>query len=524
MSDHMTSILQFVGQAWAWILVSFVVFLLFHLLSVAERRYERLSPTVYFRFLRISRLAVLPVFFGLLIFHLSRMETPVSADSDSKDVYQFDRFRDQMSWVVPVAHSPVDQRRMLIQAVTSVIGQTYTLFDSALVNIGMGEFDSAITMLDTLIARGTADTVLECDWFYFRGLANQFGGKASAALEDFDAVLKLKRDYAEAWLNRSLALLDLGRIDEAIISMWTADSLAAGPGIRDYFIGMFYYKLEEYGKALTYFQAAINDSSEYILAWFGKGMVHSTIGRHYDAIASLNTALEYHRAFPEAWSVRGLSFARRGETDSALASLDSAFLYGSEISMALATNAGTFIELGLYREAIACVDRALSLGRNNPQAWYYKGVALGKFDSTRAEALSALETALVYRPSFPEARIERAVLNYLEGDTIQFLSDLDIAFDLEFKRNTLSAMLRRGGAFSRIGQHDLAIAAYNEALKHGSEHPELTLNLALRFQEENVPDRALEALQLALRYEKDWPEALELRDSITSTTGDEPIG
>ncbi|MDH4035173.1 MAG: tetratricopeptide repeat protein, partial [candidate division Zixibacteria bacterium] len=512
----MTSILQFVGQAWAWILVSFVVFLLFHLLTVAERRYERLSATVYFRILRISRLAVLPVFFGLLIFHLSQIEQPVSALSRSNDVYKFDEYRDQMSWEVPVANSPVDQQRMLDQAVTSVIGQTHTLFDSALVRIGMGEFDSAITMLDTLIARGTPDSVLKSDWLYFRGLACQFGGNTPAALEDFNAVLKLKPDYAEAWLNRSIALLDLGRNVEAEASMRTAESIAARPGIRDYFIGMYYYRLEEYARALAYFQAAIEDSSQYVLAWFGKGMVHSTIGRHYDAIASLNTALEFRKGFPEAWSFRGLSHARRGETDSALASLDSSFLYGKDIGMALVTNAGAFIELGRYRAAIACVDRALTLGRNNPQGWYYKGVALGKVDSTRAEALSALETALTYRPSFPEARIERAVLNYLEGDSIQFLSDLEIAYDLEASRSRLSAMLRRGEAFSRIGQHDSAIVAYNEALKHGSEHPELTLNLALRFQEENAPDRALEALQFALEYEKDWPEALELLSMIDS--------
>ncbi len=75
------------------------------------------------------------------------------------------------------------------------------LCDSALLDDGLAAGDRAATLVN-------------------RGIVNMHANKLDEAIADYDAAIKLSPDMAEAWVNKGIALIQIGdRDDEAVASL-----------------------------------------------------------------------------------------------------------------------------------------------------------------------------------------------------------------------------------------------------------------------------------------------------------------
>ena len=102
----------------------------------------------------------------------------------------------------------------MASAAVAVIGSGYArncfdaatqkrpLCDSALLDDALAENDRAATLVN-------------------RGIINMQARKFDAALADYDAAIKLTPDAAEAWINKGIALVQIGNRDDEAVTLLT---------------------------------------------------------------------------------------------------------------------------------------------------------------------------------------------------------------------------------------------------------------------------------------------------------------
>ncbi len=109
----------------------------------------------------------------------------------------------------------------------AVIGTGYarSCFDAATKKRSLREAlrlcDSAL-LDDALAARDRAATLVN------RGIINMQARKIDAALADYDAAIKLSPDTAEAWINKGIALVQIGNRDDEAVALLT-EGIARSP-------------------------------------------------------------------------------------------------------------------------------------------------------------------------------------------------------------------------------------------------------------------------------------------------------
>jgi predicted O-linked N-acetylglucosamine transferase (SPINDLY family) len=147
-----------------------------------------------------------------------------------------------------------------------------------------------------------------------------------------DRALALQPDFAEAWVGRGNALLELGQYQDAAAA---------------------------YDRALTVQPRLAN-------AWSGLGNVSLRLGRHQDAEAAFDRALEADPAFAEAWLGRGTLLASLGRHDESLAAIDRALALNPTLADAWRARGQVCFLEKRYDEALAGWSKALTLRPDQP--------------------------------------------------------------------------------------------------------------------------------------------------------------
>jgi len=106
--------------------------------------------------------------------------------------------------------------------------------------------------------------------------------------------------------------------------------------------GLLYDFAEEYPKARSSYDKALEIKPDSYGAWNNRGNALGNLGRWEEAIASYDKALEIKPGLHEAWNNRGLELGH----------------------------------LGRWEEAIASYDKALEIKPDLHEAWYNRGIGL----------------------------------------------------------------------------------------------------------------------------------------------------
>jgi len=204
-------------------------------------------------------------------------------------------------------------------------------------------------------------------------------GRGQEALDCYARAIALRPDYAEAFTNRGNALLDLGYHDEAIASH--ERSLAIDPG---------------------HIQARVN-----------LGNVRQELGAHEDALREYQRALAADPACAEAHNGAAVCLQAMGQLEPALAAAERALACAPGLLEAMGNKGRILAALGREAEALDVQRQAHSLEPGATQC-FDVAVALQRLDR-HEEALGYFETALVDRPDYVEALVNR-------GNSLQALN------------------------------------------------------------------------------------------------------
>ncbi len=123
---------------------------------------------------------------------------------------------------------------------------------------------------------------------------------------------------------------------------------------------------------------------------------------------------------------------------------------------------------GNYPKAIEHYEKVLGIRPDFAEAWYNKGVTLGKL-GRRDEALKAYDKAIELKPDLAEAGVGKGAILGVLGRFDEALKAYDKA--IELKPDLTGAWLGKGLALGELGRYDEALTAFNRAI-------ELQLDLA----------------------------------------------
>jgi predicted O-linked N-acetylglucosamine transferase (SPINDLY family) len=268
-------------------------------------------------------------------------------------------------------------------------GLSASLFESAYQHFTAGRVAEA----EHAVRQALQADPRHVDSLHLLGVIAGYAGQPQASLALFDQALALSPDFASAHANRGVALLALGRRDEAVTS----------------------------------FRRAVDLDSSHINGWHGLG---NALGAQNDltgAEAAFRKVLAINPRYHEARNNLGEALQRQGRMDEAIEAFSEALRQAPDSAL-IEYNLGVTIQLsGQPAEALAHYRRALELQPDYVKAHSNVLLTLNYLPEVSAEALleehrgfDAQQTRrfLPAQPSWPNDRDpdRRLRIGYVSGD------------------------------------------------------------------------------------------------------------
>ncbi len=143
----------------------------------------------------------------------------------------------------------------------------------------------------TLYSRAVA--VTQRNWFALNGLGvSQNGlGRHREALASFEAALRIRPDYAEAWQNLGFTFSRLGRLRQAVDCFAEAARVKPDYAEAFYGLGASHAGLGEHAQGAAFLREALRIRPDYVEAWNALGVVQAALGQFPEAAGCFREAL-----------------------------------------------------------------------------------------------------------------------------------------------------------------------------------------------------------------------------------------
>ncbi len=169
----------------------------------------------------------------------------------------------------------------------------------------------------------------------------------------------------------------------------------------------------------------------------------------------------------------------------------------------------SFVEKSDYVKAIECFDKALELNPRNQEAWYNKGVCLGKLEKYE-DAATCFDKALELNPRNQEAWYNKGlILRKLEKH-----EDAATCFDkaLELNPKYQEAWYNKGLILGKLEKHEDAATCFDKALELNPRNQEAWYNKGLILGKLKKNEEAIECFDKALELNPNFREAFINKD------------
>lgn len=172
-----------------------------------------------------------------------------------------------------------------------------------------GDHILALDLIDRAIAIRPDDAAIHAN----RGVALKELQRFQDAVISLDRAIALKKDHAAAWSNRGNALRELGRLDEALASADEAVRLAPDSADGHYNRGIALHDLGRLEDALSAYDRVLTINPAYAEAHNNRGVALQELNRLDDAIASFDKAIAVRPDYADARGHKGLALLAQGK-------------------------------------------------------------------------------------------------------------------------------------------------------------------------------------------------------------------
>jgi tetratricopeptide (TPR) repeat protein len=295
-----------------------------------------------------------------------------------------------------------------------------------------------------------------------RGVALVELAKIEDALISYNRSIDLKPDYADAYFNRGNLLANIGRRDDAMVNYDMA--IAANPNFASAYKnrGNLFYDLMSYGAALADYDTAISLMPEDFEAHNNKGNALRELRRYDDAVASYDAALAIRPNEILPHINRSITFHAMARHKDALTSLDRAFPIQPNEANYHDMRGNILLELNRFEEAMTSYEKALEIQPNYAVAYVSRGNALRRFGHF-ADAVANFDRAIEISPNLALAYIDRGHLFSELRCHEEALLNFDRAVELQ--PLSMDAHYYRANSLRDLDRYDEALASYSKAIE-----------------------------------------------------------
>ena len=325
-------------------------------------------------------------------------------DKDSENFYRFSNYSEDIPFNKPIAvtaniinpnYTAMWHRREIILNTRKIQAEkeALTLYNSGVELEQQGRYMEAFVAYDRATnikpdyddALKSREKLLQFQnqqnaaLYFIEGVEFFENQQYSDAIAFFDKAIEIKPDYADAWINRGVALDKLDKDTEAVYSFDRAiaiepDNVKAQKNReialqhtaeKSFDEGIGFFKLERYSEALASIDKAITVNSNDPEVWIVRGLVLGKLEQYSEAFVSFERAIAINPDFPYAWFYRGLFLSVLERFDEAVDSFEKAIFIDPDFAEAWNNRGFALSNLKRHTEALASHDKAMNLEPDN---------------------------------------------------------------------------------------------------------------------------------------------------------------
>lgn len=220
--------------------------------------------------------------------------------------------------------------------------------------------------------------------------------------------------------------------------------------------GQVFAALGRLDEARAEFDHVIEVDPRYPEYRFDRASLLQRLGEHAAALEDYETAMRLGPPFPELYHNRGDLRCAMGDTQGAIAD----FRHVLDMEPDYLEARLSLAALLPAAQAAAVIGEGLAL--TPAEARLHCALGLSLMEDEPKRAIEAFDIALELNPDLVEARVNRAVASFGQGEVEAALADLNRA--LQLQPANPDVLFNRGYAYESTGRHAEAMADYRAAL------------------------------------------------------------
>ena len=298
-------------------------------------------------------------------------------------------------------------------------------------------------------------------YYISRGKAYNEKREFTAAIADFNVVIKSDQKNLTALKGRAFAYYQLNKLDSSIADLTTALLVAPNDAQLWNLRGLNYYWQEKYDNSIKEYSEALRLNPKYANAWFNRGNSYYWKNDFEKAIGDLSESLLYDSTNPDAFYLRGMCYTYSGRFQLAINDFTKGYALKPETKM-LDGRGHNYYNLEQYNLAIADFNEVLRREPADVFAWIYRGntyTALEQYN----QAITDYTQALLIDEKNLEAKYKRGLAYHLAGNQENALTDFTQVLSINPKYP--DALSYRGDVYTKLLKFESALTDYTDALK-----------------------------------------------------------
>ena len=226
----------------------------------------------------------------------------------------------------------------------------------------------------------------EAKWRFDRGADFRARGDSARAVREYEMAIELRPAYPQAHTNLGLALIDVGRADDAIMHFREALRIMPGEAIPHYGLGLAYSSLGRPEDAVPQFEQAVRIDPKHAGSQYELGVLLYAQGRLPESMSHLRRAITADPRMGMAHAALGIALQDSGEADEAAEQFRAALAISPEpvsyysLGNYLAERGKLDEAIGHFREAVKMAPDYGDARRNLAVALYFRGDYAGAWN------------------------------------------------------------------------------------------------------------------------------------------------
>ncbi|MET0278125.1 MAG: tetratricopeptide repeat protein [Pseudorhodoplanes sp.] len=241
--------------------------------------------------------------------------------------------------------------------------------------------------------------------------------------------------------------------------------------------------------------------------YFNRGTTYTTLGKHAEAVADLNRAIELRKDFANAFYNRGLAYRGMNEYDRSIADFTTYLRLDPKSPETYRVRGRSYREKGDHDRALADLNEYVRRKPDDAEGYLERGLVYqGKGDFPKA--LAEFERILKLDPRSDAAYAAVGKILSERGDDKQALAKYDEAIRIN---PSAANYIARGDIHVKLKDIDRALADYQRALKADPSNALAASNVGWAFGEKGDYAEAVEYHSQAIRLDPENADSYNSR-------------